>query len=624
VAQRTLGARNVISAVRVNATSEVPGGDVDTLEEHHNGHHQNERRPPRNLEDPDHRPIGEADLTNAEARETALFYLKKRQKIEDDIYSTEKEWVHMFSVVGDLGFAMELGAKKETLEAELEGMAEREAEIAEEMVVMRELQKDLRSKTSLLGRLRDEQALIGAGADDMRAELERLKDAVAESEAGLKELQLAELQARTEIASSKTAFEEVLEETNKRKELIATLLPEVEKVRFEQQNQAADKAKADSQLLSLKKEVAELEVTMKKRANELGSSKAELQDLEASQEKLARRTAELEAEIPVCEASLENLPKEIEAMTGKVEELDKQVKSLKDELGPEGEQLDTLLVAAQVQKEEISKLKIKRLQQQRDSDFANTEVYKLVREKRELEAEVTRLEEGQHAAQAELSELTAAMPKILIQRNQLFKEVETTVEEARVTREELLKSAERTQATIKEASLDKALAKEEAAFQSTALEISSTAKKASDNIRGAQAAFETAAQLRTDAEKDFVALQEAMSRRLEVMRAQEEVIGAALAVQQECEAQVQGMIKKATEQSKRFQSTNHSMESFSHNIEKFSATPKKNDLLPKKVERGDSDVVGVAVGLFASLMRAGAAAAQHASSGANKDQSSER
>ena len=35
-------------------------------------------------------------------------------------YKLKKEWIHMFSVVGDLGAAMELGAEKDQLELQLE------------------------------------------------------------------------------------------------------------------------------------------------------------------------------------------------------------------------------------------------------------------------------------------------------------------------------------------------------------------------------------------------------------------------------------------------------------------------------------------------------------------------
>jgi len=83
----------------------------------------------RALDGPDPRPVGPADLTDEEAREKAIFYLTKRQQIDDERFSTEQEWIRMFSIVGDLGQAMELGTKKDELEQKIEEMAEKEAKM---------------------------------------------------------------------------------------------------------------------------------------------------------------------------------------------------------------------------------------------------------------------------------------------------------------------------------------------------------------------------------------------------------------------------------------------------------------------------------------------------------------
>lgn len=592
----------------------------------------------KSLRDADDRPVGEADLTNEDALETAMYYLKKRQQIEDEIFSTEQEWIRLFSVAGDLGAAMEYGQQKEELEAQLEEMREKEREIAEEMVVVRDLEKEVRAKRAQLGRLKDEQAELGSGSKKLMDDLEELKGQATDCEADIRKLQRDELHARTEIDKSRENAAKLKSEAARARGVLEKLEPEVVAARAEEEERGAEKAKLTKALTDLKSELSKLEAGRFQEELQMSAAKQEQEQLEEAKVKVNERLAEFEIELPHVQAALENLPKEIDATSAKAEELEAQIASLKAQLGPEGEKLETVTLAAKAAEEEVSELRSKRLQAQQEADDATAAMYSLVKEKRSLEGDIARLQEEEEAAIRERDELSKLVPKILVQRNRMLDKVSSTVEEGRLTREELLDRAKETRMRLEESALDKALAEEEQALQDVALEVSSVAKSASDNVRNAQAAFDAALQMREAAERDFVSLRDAMDQRLEIMQAQQDALAASMYRQSQFDSEVQALIESTAAQSKRFHTANRALNRFNKNIETLegqhlrvkSHAAGEGEGKNSPVAHSESsdaeefDVVKGAVGILAQMLKSTATSAQEAARAAKAQSETER
>jgi len=548
------------------------------------------------------KPVREAALNDAEARENARYYLQKRQQIEDECFEVEQEWIHMFSHVGDLGAAMELGAQKEELERQLEEMSEREGEIAEQMVEIRDVRKEVRAGEKRLKRLQGELEEQGASADELRAELQQLQETWAEQQALTARVRAEQRQRRADI---KTAIEELAkakEESERLEKDIQELNEGLAEAKALAAPQCEERDRLVARVAELRGEMESMQAAAQTNASELTAARAEVERLEQAKAESAELNEALKADLRAQEAALRDLPAEVRATTERVDALKAKIAEMEKALGPEGEKLSELRAEVKERKDTVNTLEAERSFVALETDACIKARERLTSEKEAIEAETASLRERRQTAQAERDHFAALRPDLVAERDRMLEEVATAVDETRVMRKELLSQAKDAQDRLKDLDLDEALAEEEKVLQGTAAEIGVTAKAVSDRMRKAQAAFESAVTLRKRAQEDFSRFTGAMEKRMAALQAQEAALASSVSDQQELEQEVQALIFTTAAHAERFRSAKRSVSNFSGELSRISNEYQEGS----NTERLVSSVVKGALGIFGSLVKAGA------------------
>lgn len=558
-----------------------------------------ERARPRGLDEPDDRPVGEADLTNPEAREAAMFYLQKKQKIEDERFQTEEEWIHMFSHVGDLGAAIELGAKKEALDQQLEEMAEREAEIAEQLVEIRELRKKVNSGQSRLRRLQGELEHEGTSSESLQSDLQELQSQCDEKKAEASRMRAMQTHMRARIDASQGELASAVEESARLKEDVRKLESELAEAEGCVGPRREEVAQLNTKVAALENEIRVLAEDAKRDAAELVEAEEEVEKLRTSKDKMNEQCKALRSDIKSREAALNDLPAEVESSKATLESLQAQVAELDTALGPAGEKLAGLREACRAKQEELGTLRAEHAFSAKEAEAIEAEIGALSRETASLEDELDSLLEKKKDLKAERARLAGLQPELISQRDGMLNEVAVTLEETRGMRADLLSKAREAQTRLKELDLDEALAAEEKVLQSTAAEVGLAATTVSDGLRKAQAAFERASALRQRAADDFARFNVAMEKRLAALQAQETMLAATVEAQQDVEAEVRALVETSAAHAERFRGARASVAHFSERTRQVGRD------YPDGSEDTVSNVVQGAIGIFGSLVKAG-------------------
>lgn len=609
-----LGPRRRNLAARASAQDDAvvdAGGETDTR-----------------LSQPDPRPVGPADLTDAEAREKAMHYLGKRQRIEDERFSTEQEWIHMFSVVGDLGAAMEMGARKDELEEELETMQSREAEIAEQLSEIRTLRNEVRSSEARSARLGEDMAQAEKDSEALQRELEATKEEAAARQAEASKLRGEAGDMKSEIKAMRSDIEEFNQELEDRKASVARLEAEVAAAKEEMAPKVAELESVRSKLAELEADAPAASQAAQKQSAELEITLGRIDSLTRQKEVAASKREELQVSIEEARAAMADLPKELEAITGSVEKLRAEAAELQVALGPKAKELEAIQEARQLASDQVAEISKRQHTVKAESDAMQLEAANLKKDYASLESEILDLTERKENAVDERDKLMQLVPKILTSRNSMLNDVASAVEEAKVMREELISQAKSTQERLSAISLESALVEKEKLLQSTAAEIGLAAQASNEGLRKATAALQTVSLSRERAEADFTRLQDAMRARLVALRTHEDSLRACTAEHQGVEDEVQTLIEGTAQQVEQFRNARASVGKFQKRIRRISgeldvesaadgAAPDRGAEQP-----GDpgAQAASAAFGLFGSLLKAGAEGLRESAEKANRKQ----
>jgi len=591
----------------------------------------------RSLAEPDPRPRGPADLTDEEARDNAIYYLTKRQQIEDQKFSTEQEWIRMFSIVGDLGAAMQLGEEKEKLEAELDAMVEREAEIAEQLVEIRGIRNELRTKTDQFERLGEELTKATKDKDALMAEMTASQEVALARQAEVLELRNSAAQIQQEIEAADAAAAVAAEELAQAKALIAELEPKVAAAAGLVEPREQELRTVQAQMKALEKDSVLLASSAEKDAAELGILEGRIEELKKSKSEYQVRRDTLLADIEERQRALENLPKELADITAEVKTLCDEEAELRAALGPRGDELNLLREKRGAAQAVVDRLVEEKATAEKESAVLIKESEDLQQEKVDLENEIETITKKQAEAVADRDVVVKLVPNLIIRRNKIVNEVATAVEEARVTREELVLQARSAQQRLEQISLDSAMQGEEKLLQGTAAEVGMAARNVGEGMRQAQDAFEKALAQRQRAEDDFAKLQEAMAARFAALKSQEKSLAKCAEDHKGLDDKMQDLMVGTASQVEQFRTAREKVQKFQKEVQRISdensAKDSEGDAKDAQVSMtsspgtGDDDlgnaVAGAAagaVGLFGSLLKASAAGLSNASKAARDNE----
>lgn len=561
----------------------------------------------RALDDPDDRPVGEARLTDAEVRERAIFYLTKRQKIEDEKFRTEQEWIHMFSVVGDLGAAMELGAAKDQLELQLEEMAEVEAEIAEKLVEIRSLKNEVNAVKARYDNLGEEYNKANSERDALVKELDGTREKSEKCQGEISQLRSEVVSMQEEIKANDALMATAEEQVQGLKDQIGSLKPKVAEAKEAVPPQQQMAKEAQEELESLTKECSEARSTVEKLRLEVDTAKARIEDLTQQRTDANSRKATLEREVGERKSALDDFPKELDTLAKAIQGLESRSSALQEQLGPKDAELEKVRSERDAAQTKLEGLQVDLAELKKNTEETVAAQGALADQEGDLEAEMKALGEKLDGATKDRDRLMKLVPKLLTKRNSMLESVASTVEEAQAMREELLTQAKSTQERLEQIALDKALEAEEKVLQGTAAQIGLAAQASSEGFRKANEAMEMAIAQRTRAESDFQKLQAAMKSRLAALKDQEEAMISCAKKHNIVEAEVQQLIASTAEQVEQFRSARKSVARFEKNVRRITGIPGDPPAPQAGVSSADGDdVVGAAVGLFGSLLKASA------------------
>jgi len=564
-----------------------------------------EEPPARGLFEPDDRPLGEAALDDPEVRETALYYLTKRQKIEDEKFQTEQEWIHLFSVVGDLGRAMEMGAEKDALEAKLEEMSEREQEVAEQLVEIRSLRKNVREGKGRLGGLQEELQKEGTTAAALRAELGALQRKCDDEAAEVARLQVAQKESQSQIEAAQEALTKAADEGAALREAGRELQAQVVEAEAAVGPRHEERDRLQQELTELQARCDALEADALKEAKELEEGRAEAERLRAEKSAAEEKAAALQREVGAQQALLNALPKELSAANAELERLASQTAELEKAVAPEQAKVAALRAECRATQEQVETLQAERLFLEKEAKVAEDEANTLSAEQQRLRAEVAELGKQLAGAKGQARHLEQRRPELVAERDRMLEQVASAVEEVRASRGTLLAEAMAAQTRLQDMELERAMAEEQLVLQSTAREVEEAASAVFQSTQEAQTALEQAVALRARAEVNFARLSEAAGRRTAALKQQEEALAASAESQQGLAAELQALLETTTGHSRSFEAAQGSLDTFTEHVREARRESEEEPASPIGLMQG-------ALGMFGSLVAAGAKGAAKA------------